>query len=155
GTDCTAADPVADCAGRGLPPQTFRYRDAGDVGGGPYSQSTDDAAYRIPFGDYTSADVPLWRNGFPVLIGDLHGDGLPDRLEILAPPINDFGSFRVLINNGSGFSAASDAGPRGDVARRYRDAFAGLTYTKPRWEYRQIPVRMPGQFYDDTSWNDD
>jgi hypothetical protein len=62
----------------------FRYRDASDVGSARYSQSTNDPAYRVPFGDYMSASVPLWRNGFPVLIGDLNGDGLPDRIEIVA-----------------------------------------------------------------------
>src|SRR5688572_6456710 len=84
GTDCTGADPIADCAGRGLPPRAFRYRDASDVGSARYSQSASDNAYRMPFGDYTSASAPLWRNGFPVLVGDLDGDGLPDRIEILA-----------------------------------------------------------------------
>ena len=154
GADCTAADPVAGCAGQGLPPRTFRYRDASDVGAAQYSQSNDDSAYRIPFGDYTSASVPLWRNGFPILIGDLDGDGLPDRLEIVAGSINETGVARILINTGSGFEGTTSSGRFGDIARRYQASFESLTYDKPRWEYRQIHAPLAGQFYSDTSWND-
>src|SRR4030095_1097361 len=85
---------------------------------------------------------------------DLDGNGLPDRLEILAPSINEFAAFRVLINTGAGFHGASDSGPWGDVARRYRDAFPSLTYTGPRWESRETPPAIATAFYADNGWND-
>jgi RHS repeat-associated protein len=154
GTDCTGADPVVDCAGRGLPPRAFRYRDAADVGSGSYSESTNDARYRLPFGDYRSAYAPLLRNGFPVLIGDLDGDGLPDRLEILSTSIDDLATFRILINTGAGFEGASDSTRQGEIARQFRDSFRSLTYAKPTWEYRQIPAPIQGGLYQEFAWND-
>ena len=129
GTDCAnpAADPVASCTG--LPRQVFRYRDA------PGSYDNNDA-YRIPFGAYPGATWgSTYKHTLPQLIGDINGDGLPDRLglrphlfDLLAPS-----TMRVLINTGAGFLDDQES------AAAYQASFDSLTYDQPRLDYQQIP----------------
>jgi len=137
GTDCTELDedPVAaDCTG--LPRQEFRYRDTP----GSYD---DEEGYRIPFGaypyigpyDYTDIKRPL-----PQLIGDINGDGLPDRME-LRPDAQDLfapGTMHVFVNTGAGFSDSEES------ALDYQASFDSLKYQQPRLEYEQIPAPPTG-----------
>jgi len=108
GTDCTGDDPIADCAGRGLPPRTFRYRDANDEGGGAYSEWSapqQNDAYRIPFGDYAGQGFVVTKPGNTQPIGDIDGDGLPDRLSLVAMLSFEVATPQIHLNTGSGFSS--------------------------------------------------
>ena len=140
GTDCAnpAADPVASCTG--LPRQVFRYRDA------PGSYDNNDA-YRIPFGAYPGATWgSTYKHTLPQLIGDINGDGLPDRLE-LRPHLFDLlapSTMRVLINTGAGFLDDQES------AAAYQASFDSLTYDQPRLDYQQIPKN----FISGTTWYD-
>ena len=154
GTDCgdPAADPVQSCTG--LPRQEFRYRDASDVGSGAASQWTSDDAYRIAFGSYPAllAGYEVYEPtsvSVPQLLGDVNGDGLPDRLELYPtedpnPPhakgIDHPVTVRVWINTGSGFHGTEDVSKWGDVATSYAQSFGSLTYDKLRLDYAQIPA---------------
>ncbi|TMA33732.1 MAG: hypothetical protein E6J87_09175 [Deltaproteobacteria bacterium] len=151
GTDCTGDDPIADCAGRGLPPRTFRYRDANDVGGGAYSQWSapqENDAYRIPFGDYAGQGFLVSKPGNTQLIGDIDGNGLPDRLSMAAIVSFQVATPQIHLNTGSGFTS------QGAVAAAYTNSFASLEYDQPGLAYQQIRTRAPTANAEAWGWND-
>src|SRR5262249_22361780 len=142
--------PVADCGGRGLPPRAFRYRDANDVGGGAYSEWSapqEDDAYRIPFGDYAGQGLVVSKPGNTQLIGDIDGDGLLDRLSLVAMVSFQVAMPRILLNTGSGFSTQSA------VAQAYAASFANLEYDQPVLSYQQIRARAPTANAEAWGWN--
>jgi hypothetical protein len=151
GTDCTTDndDPVEDC--EGLPPRTFRYRDANDAGAGAsqWSAPSDYDAYRIPFGDYSGKGMVVSKPGNAQWVGDINGDGLPDRLSVVglvsfepAPPA-------IQINTGSGFHGSSANSEWGQTAALYTQSLQSLEYDQPRLEFQQIPADAP---FDNAQW---
>ncbi|MCI0633415.1 MAG: hypothetical protein L0206_05780, partial [Actinobacteria bacterium] len=137
GSDCTGA--VESCTG-GLPKQTFRYRDAGDA----TPQSENDPDYRLRFGDYLSGPSALYPSITSEQIGEIDGDGLPDRLHVFSdsaatwanpygrPPEEALHPPEIWINTGAEFESAQTAAPQ------YGESFQSLTYAQPRFVYQQI-----------------
>ncbi len=145
GSDCTEAS-TESCTG--LPATTLVYRDAGDIPTqGPGEQWTEADAYRIPFGSYPVPGEFDRAATLPQLIGDLNGDGLPDRLELYPAEAYAVGGWnshdvivRVWINTGGGFDGISDDSEWADIATDFTRSFGGLTYDRLRLDYAQIPV---------------
>jgi len=146
GTDCPnpTADPTESCGGLGLPPQTFRYRDASDVAGAKWA---DDDSYRLPMGAYPPELPHPWNVPvqLPQMFGDLNGDGLPDRLELRPVGALEFTfdtpvSLTVWINTGSGFEGPSEPEGEPTTADEWMQSLQGLTYDKPHVVFKQIPT---------------
>lgn len=155
GTDCAdpGLDPVGSCTG--LPRREFRYRDAYDVsssGAGSQLFSLDD--YRIPFGSYQDLVIFYeWKKSFPQLIGDLNGDGMPDRVQLeFTNKLEPATQVRVLINRWMGGFSATDPSVSA-LAATYQQSIESLTYVQPGWDYVQIPAPITGRDWFVEEWN--
>ena len=148
GTDCAdlTLDPVVSC--NGMPPREFDYTRG-------WSSGNYDPL-RIPLGGYPghSPNPAIWKQNYPQLIGDINGDGLPDRIQFGYDYKLDYvARIRVFINT---VLISPEAWSETDAsAVIYKQSFESLTYNQPGFDYVQIPAGVSGHEWFVDLWYDE